>query len=82
MYGTVLYWVPRLASMERGGEVGESPMDAFIHDQNLKNWRSQLSKTEDAALRSVLLSLIAEEEARGAEIEMKSKDRLPPMGDE
>ena len=57
-------------------------MDAFIHDQNLKNWRSQLSKTEDAALRSVLLSLIAEEEARGAEIEMKSKDRLPPMGDE
>jgi hypothetical protein len=48
-------------------------MERFIHNENLKLWRRQLSETTDPKKRSLLLDLIAKEEAREDEIEARAK---------
>jgi hypothetical protein len=48
-------------------------MERFIHNENLKLWRSQLSETTDAKKRSLLLDLISKEEAREDEINARAK---------
>jgi hypothetical protein len=48
-------------------------MERFIHNENLKLWRKQLSETTDPKKRSILLDLIAKEEAREDEIEERAK---------
>jgi hypothetical protein len=48
-------------------------MERFIHNENLKLWRRQLSETTDPKKRSLLLDLIAKEEAREDEINARAK---------
>lgn len=48
-------------------------MERFIHNENLKLWRRQLSETADPKKKAVLLDLIAAEEARELEIETRTK---------
>ena len=48
-------------------------MERFIHNENLRLWRRQLSETTDQKKRAVLLNLIAKEEAREDEIESRVK---------
>jgi hypothetical protein len=48
-------------------------MERFIHNENLKLWRRQLSEATDPKKRSLLLNLIANEEAREDEIEARAK---------
>ena len=53
--------------------IGDDAMERFIHNENLKLWRRQLSETTDPKKRSLLLDLIAKEEAREDEIEARAK---------
>jgi hypothetical protein len=48
-------------------------MERFIHNENLKLWRRQLSETTEPKKRSLLLDLIAKEEAREDEIEAEAR---------
>jgi len=48
-------------------------MERFIHNENLRLWRKQLSETTDPKKRSVLLDLISQEESREDEIEAREK---------
>jgi hypothetical protein len=56
-------------------------MERFIHNENLKLWRRQLSETTDPKKRSLLLKLISEEEAREDEIEARAKAKSRPQED-
>jgi hypothetical protein len=39
-------------------------MDRFIHDENMRHYRSLLERTSDPGERARILALLAEEEAR------------------
>lgn len=52
-------------------------MERFIHNENLKLWRRQLSENTDQRKRKVLLQLIAQEVAREDEIERLAKAKAP-----
>jgi predicted AAA+ superfamily ATPase len=54
-------------------------MESFIHNENLKLWRKQLSETTDPKKRSLLLDLIAKQEAREDEIEVRAKAKSQPQ---
>jgi len=54
-------------------------MERFIHNENLKLWRRQLSETTDPKKRSLLLDLIAKEEAREDEIGERAKAKSRPQ---
>jgi hypothetical protein len=56
-------------------------MERFIHNENLKLWRGQLSETTDPKKRSVLMDLISKEETREDEIEARAKSAKSPPQD-
>ena len=50
-------------------------MDRFIHDENLRHYRRVLERTTDPVERARILTLMAEEEARGNEHPAAPADR-------
>jgi hypothetical protein len=45
-----------------------TPVESFIHNENIKNFKKRLEATTDDAQRKTLLTLLAEEEAKAAQL--------------
>ena len=42
-----------------------TPVESFIHSENIKNFKKRLEAPTDDTQREMLLTLLAEEEAKG-----------------
>ena len=51
-------------------------MDKFLHHHNLENFRKHLAATKDDAQRRMLLTLLAEEEAKDRPVPDKDGESL------
>ena len=54
----------------------EARVDKFLHHHNLENFRKHLAATKDDAQRRMLLTLLAEEEAKDRPVPDKDGDSL------
>jgi hypothetical protein len=45
-----------------------TPVESFIHSENIKNFKKRLEAPTDDTQRKMLLTLLAEEEAKGEQL--------------
>ena len=50
-----------------------TPVESFIHRENLKNFKKRLEGPTEEAQRRMLLRLLAKEEAKGEQLVAKPK---------
>jgi hypothetical protein len=52
-----------------------TPVESFIPRENIKNFKQQLEATTDDALRTMLLRLLAQEQAKGEQLVAEPNSR-------
>jgi hypothetical protein len=54
----------------------KTPIEHFIHRENIKFFKERLAAPTDEAQRKTLLTLLAEEEAKGEQFVVKAKSPI------
>lgn len=61
--------------------MGDSFVEKFVHEENIKLFRKRLEATTDEAQRKTLMKLLAEEEAKAARLAREAKADPEATGD-